>query len=485
MLSRVSEERIPYMQTNKDFEEMLTEGDEPVSEIVLPSLDELITIINEKRYADFVKTIQEVPVADIAEILDEATPQYRTKIFRLLPKELASDVFVYMDSDTQEDIIVSFSDIELATMLEDLYLDDTVDIIEEMPANVVKRIIKNSTHENRSMINQLLRYKKDSAGTIMTTEYVRFKGSMTVREALDHIRRVAIDKETIYTCYVTDPYRRLLGIVTAKDLLISPLDTELSEIMEESVVFVYTTDDREDVAKKIQKYGFLALPVVDTEQRLVGIVTVDDALDVIQEETEEDFAKMAGITPTEAPYLKTSVFSVFKSRIPWLLLLMVSATVSSTILSFFENNLASILVLFVPMLMDTGGNSGNQASVTLVRGLSLGEVKRADFLKVWWRELRVGIMCGICLGAVAFGKIMLIDRLAMQNAEVTVLVAAVVAITLSMTIIIAKLIGSTLPLIASKVGLDPAVVASPFITTSVDAISLILYYFIASPFFPK
>ncbi len=473
------------MQENKDFNEMLEDNVELTSDVILPTLDEIISLIDEKRYLDFVNTIKDVPLADIAEILDGANAVYRTKIFRLLPKELASEVFVYMDSDTQEDIIVSFSDIELATMLEDLYLDDTVDIIEEMPANVVKRIIKNSTHENRSMINQLLRYEKDSAGTIMTTEYVRFKGSMTVREALDHIRRVAIDKETIYTCYVTDPYRRLLGIVTAKDLLISSLDTELSEIMEESVIFVYTSDDREDVAKKFQKYGFLALPVVDREQRLVGIVTVDDALDVIQEETEEDFAKMAGITPTETPYLKNSVFSVFKSRIPWLLLLMVSATVSSTILSFFENNLASILVLFVPMLMDTGGNSGNQASVTLVRGLSLGEVKRSDFLKVWWRELRVGLMCGICLGVVAFGKIMLIDHLIMQNAEVTWLVALVVAMTLSMTIMIAKLIGSTLPLIASKIGLDPAVVASPFITTSVDAISLILYYFVASPFFPK
>ena len=248
---------------------------------------------------------------------------------------------------------------------------------------------------------------------------------------------------------------------------------------------LYTSDDREDVAKKFQKYGFLALPVVDKEQRLVGIVTVDDALDVIQEETEEDFAKMAGITPTETPYLKNSVFSVFKSRIPWLLLLMVSATVSSTILSFFENNLASILVLFVPMLMDTGGNSGNQASVTLVRGLSLGEVKRSDFLKVWWRELRVGLMCGLCLGVVAFCKIMLVDRFVMQNPDVTILVAFVVALTLSITIMIAKIIGSSLPLVASKIGLDPAVVASPFITTSVDAISLILYYFIASPFFPK
>ncbi|MBQ4071847.1 MAG: magnesium transporter [Clostridia bacterium] len=453
------------------------------SDELLPKLDELIALIDEKRYTEFVRIISEVPTADIAELLDEVEEAYRPRFFRLLPKEIASEVFVDIGSDAQEDIIAGFNDRELASMLEELYLDDTVDIIEEMPASVVKRIIRNSTHENRSMINQLLHYPKDSAGTIMTTEYVRFRADMTVREALDHIRSVAIDKETIYTCYVTDPYRRLLGIVTAKDLLISSLDTDLSDIMEESVIYVNTTDDKEYVAGKFEKYGFLALPVVDAEQRLVGIITVDDAIDVIKEEAEEDFAKMAGITPTETPYLKTSVISVFKSRIPWLLLLMISATVSSTILSFFERNLASILVLFVPMLMDTGGNSGNQASVTLVRGLSLGEVKRADFLKVWWRELRVGLMCGICLGVVAFGKIMLIDHLIMQNDEVSWLVALVVGVTLSITIMIAKLIGSTLPLIASKIGLDPAVVASPFITTSVDAISLILYYFIASPFF--
>ena len=455
------------------------------SDTLILRLDELVALIDEKKYQQFVQIISDAPAADIAELFYEIDKAYITRFFRLLPKEIASEVFVLMNSDSQEDIISSFTDRELALMLEELYLDDTVDIIEEMPANVVKRIIKNSTHENRSMINQLLRYPKDSAGTIMTTEYVRFKGSMTVREALDHIRHVAIDKETIYTCYVTDPYRHLEGIVTAKDLLIAPLDTELSEIMEESVIYVNTTDDKEDVANKFHKYDFLALPVVDGEHRLVGIVTVDDAMDVIKEEAEEDFAKMAGITPTETPYLKTSVFTVFKSRIPWLLLLMVSATVSSTILSFFENNLASILVLFVPMLMDTGGNSGNQASVTLVRGLSLGEVRRSDFLKVWWRELRVGVLCGLILGTVAFGKIMLVDSFIMQNPSVTWLVALVVGITLSITIMIAKFIGSTLPLIASKVGLDPAVVASPFITTSVDAISLILYYFIASPFFPK
>ncbi|MBO5945727.1 MAG: magnesium transporter [Clostridia bacterium] len=468
----------------EEKEILIDEAFEPLtSEQLIPKIDELVELIESRRYTDFVRIIADVPAADIAELFDEIEDIYRPRFFRLLPKELAAEVFVRMDSDSQENIITAFTDRELASILEELYVDDTVDIIEEMPANVVKRMIRNCSHENRSEINRLLRYPKDSAGTIMTTEYVRFKGTMTVREALDHIRRVAIDKETIYTCYVTDAERHLEGIVTAKDLLISPLDTTLVDIMEESVISVKTTDDREDVANKFHKYDFLALPVVDAEHRLVGIVTVDDAIDVIKEEVEEDFAKMAGITPTETPYLKTSVFTVFRSRIPWLLLLMVSATVSSTILSFFENNLASILVLFVPMLMDTGGNSGNQASVTLVRGLSLGEVKRSDFLRVWWREFRVGVLCGAILGTVAFGKIMLVDHLIMQNDSVTLTVAAVVGVTLSLTIIIAKFIGSTLPLIASKVGLDPAVVASPFITTSVDAISLILYYFIATPFF--
>lgn len=454
------------------------------SEELLPKLDELTALIDEKKYSEFVHIISDVPAADIAELFGELDESYHARFYRLLPKEIASEVFVLMDSDAQEAIIASFTDLELASMLEELYLDDTVDIIEEMPANVVKRIIKNSTHENRSMINRLLRYPKDSAGTIMTTEYVRFNGSMTVGEALDHVRRVAIDKETIYTCYVTDPYRRLQGIVTAKDLLISSLDTELSEIMEDSVVFVTTTDDKEDVANKFHKYDFLALPVVDAEHRLVGIVTVDDAIDVIKEEAEEDFAVMAAITPSETPYLKTSALGIFKSRIPWLLLLMVSATFSSTILSFFETALTAVFVLFVPMLMDTGGNSGSQASVTVIRGISLGEVKLSDVLRVIWKEVQVGILCGVCLGAVTFGKVLLVDRLIMGNPEVSLLVAGIVAITLALTVVIAKFIGCTLPMLAAKIGFDPAVMASPFITTIVDALSLIVYFFIASAIMP-
>ncbi|MBO5879317.1 MAG: magnesium transporter [Clostridia bacterium] len=470
----------------KNTEEIAKITEEPLDfEKNPPDISLLISMIEEKRFSDFVSEISSLAAADVAPYFDKMPKGFVTRFFRLLPKELAAEAFVLIDSDVQELIINSFNDSELSEMLSELYLDDTVDIIEEMPANVVKRILRSSSGENRREINELLGYPRDSAGTIMTTEYVRFTGDMTVEAALAHIRRVAIDKETIYTCYVTDSSRHLEGIVTAKQLLISPLETKLSEIMESSVIFSSTHDDKEEVAEKINKYGFLSLPIVDNEKRLVGIVTVDDAIEVLKEEVEEDISKMAAITPVETPYLKTPVLSVFKSRIPWLLLLMVSATVSSTILSRFEQNLASILVLFVPMLMDTGGNCGNQASVTLVRGLSLGEVKLSDFLKVWWRELRVGMLCGITLAAVAFCKIMLVDHLIMQNSEVTVVVAAVVAVTLAITIIIAKFVGSTLPIIASKIGLDPAVMASPFITTSVDALSLLVYFFIALPFFPK
>jgi len=445
--------------------------------------EEIIRLLDERRYGELIKEMAELPAVDAAEIFADVPEQHQTKFFRLLPKDTASELFVLMESDAQERIIGAFSDTELAGMLSELYLDDTVDIIEEMPANVVKKILRNSTPEDRNTINELLGYPRDSAGTVMTPEYVRLVGDMTVEAALAHLRRVAINKETIYTCYVTDKQRHLCGIVTAKDLLISPLDMQISEIMESSVIYAYTTDDKEEVARKIEKYGFLALPIVDAEKRLVGIVTVDDAIDVLSEETEEDISKMAAITPTETPYLKTSVFTIFKSRIPWLLILMVSATVSSTILSRFEARLASILVLFVPMLMDTGGNSGNQASVTLVRGLSLGTVKRSDFLAVWYKEIRVGLLSGVVLGIVAFCKIMLIDRLVMQNSEVTLVVGAVVAVTLAMTVVIAKLVGSALPILASKVGLDPAVMASPFITTTVDALSLTVYFMIASPFF--
>ena len=441
--------------------------------------ERLSLLMEEKMYREAKEALSEVAPQDIAEMFYELEEHYHSLVFRLLSKEQAAEVFVEMDAEHQEGLIERFSDRELAEILDELYIDDTVDIIEEMPANVVKRILKNSTSEDRKIINTILRYPKDSAGTVMTTEYVRFTGDMTVEEALLRIRRVAIDKETIYTCYVTDKDKRLAGIVTAKDLLISDPETPLSEIMDENVIFVHTHDDKEEVAMKLEKYDFLAMPVVDNESRLVGIVTIDDALDVLIEESEEDFAKMAAITPTETPYLKTDVFSIWKSRIPWLLILMISSTISSAILTGFESALPAVLVLFVPMIMGTGGNSGGQSSVTVTRSISLGEVEFPDIFRVFWKELRIGIMCAVTLGVVTFFKVWLIDGLLLANDAVTLTVSLTVALSLALTIIVAKIIGATLPLLAKRIGLDPAVMASPLITTLVDAISLIVYFFVA------
>lgn len=446
----------------------------------IPKADELLALIKDKRITEFREAALRIPPPDMAGLFDGVPKEERVLLYRLLPKDFAAEVFIEMSAELEEELIASFTDKELSEFLSELYLDDTVDIIEEMPAIVVKRIIKNSSGENRSLINELLRYPKDSAGTIMTPEYVKLKPEMTVKEALSHIREVAIDKETVYTCYVTDDKRRLIGLVTAKKLMLSNLDTKLSEIMEDSVIFALTTDDKETVANKFNKYGFIALPVVDNEHRLVGIVTVDDAIYVLREEAEEDFAKMAAITPAQTEYLKTPATKIFKARIPWLLLLMISATFSSAILSYFEASLIPVLVLFVPMLMDTGGNSGSQASVTAIRGLSTGEVEMSDALRVLWKEMRVGILCGVSLGVVAFGKVLLVDRLIMNNSAVTLTVAAAVALALTATIIVAKIIGSLLPLLAKRIGFDPAVMASPFITTIVDAIGLIVYFMISA-----
>ena len=440
-------------------------------------------LIESKRYAELKARLEEIPYVDIAEVFAEVEPRYHAVILRLLGKEAAADVFVELDTETQKELIESFSDRELAAILEEMYLDDTVDIIEEMPAAVVKRIIKSSSKEDREMINRLLLFDKDTAGAIMTTEYVRLIPEMTVGEALDHIKSVAIDKETIYTCYVTDKKRHLLGIVTAKDLLINDRDVTLESIMEENVVFSRTSDDKEEVALLFDRYGFLALPVVDSECRLVGIVTVDDAMDVIREETEEDFAKMAGMSPTETTYLKTSAFDFLKARLPWLLLLMFSATISSAILTIFDSfeaTLSAVLVLFVPMIMGTGGNSGGQSSVTVIRSLSLGEIEFKDLLRVMRKELTVGVLAGSVVGVATFLKVVLIDRFLLGNPAVSVTVALVVAVSLALTIIFAKLIGAALPILAKKLGFDPAVMASPFITTLVDAASLVIYFLIAA-----
>ena len=440
-------------------------------------------LIESKRYAELKARLEEIPYVDIAEVFTEVEPRYHAVILRLLGKEAAADVFVELDTETQKGLIESFSDRELAAILEEMYLDDTVDIIEEMPAAVVKRIIKSSSKEDREMINRLLLFDKDTAGAIMTTEYVRLIPEMTVGEALDHIKSVAIDKETIYTCYVTDKKRHLLGIVTAKDLLINDRDVALENIMEENVVFSRTSDDKEEVALLFDRYGFLALPVVDSECRLVGIVTVDDAMDVIREETEEDFAKMAGMSPMETTYLKTSALDFLKARLPWLLLLMFSATISSAILTIFDSfeaTLSAVLVLFVPMIMGTGGNSGGQSSVTVIRSLSLGEIEFKDLFRVMRKELTVGVLAGSVVGVATFLKVVLIDRFLLANPAVSVFVALAVAVSLALTIIFAKLIGAALPILAKKLGFDPAVMASPFITTLVDAASLVIYFLIAA-----
>jgi len=353
-----------------------------------------------------------------------------------------------------------------------------VDLLEEMPANVVKRLLAQSDSETRSYINEVLKYPKDSAGSIMTIEYVSLRASMSVEEAFDRIRRTAIDKETIYNCYVTDETNRLIGLVSAKDLMLAEKQAAVGEIMEENVIYVKTTDDKEDVARKISNYGFLAIPVVDHEMRLVGIVTVDDAMDVLQEENTEDIAKMAAITPTDKPYLKTGVFSIWKNRVPWLLVLMVSATFTGLILNTYEarlNAISAMLFACVPMIMDTGGNAGSQASVTVIRALALGELETRDILKVVWKEFRVSLLLGVTLAATCFCKLMLIDNLLFGFDGYTPARCAVVSVALMFTVTVAKLVGCMLPLIAKKCRLDPAVVASPFITTIVDAVSLVLY----------
>ena len=484
LLDELEDQSIP-----EEPEEITEEPAEPEDGAMISAeervidVDGLAELILGRKYADVRLLLDPIPAVDIADLFSELEGRLRPMLFRILPKGLAADVFVEMDSDLQRDLIVGFSDSELSSFLEELYLDDTADIIEEMPAAVVKRIIANSTPESRAALNRLMKYDGDTAGALMTTEYVRLYPDMTVGEALAHIKLVAIDKETIYTCYVTDRFRHLIGIVTARSLLLSDSELPLSEIMEENVVFARTGDDKEEVALLFDRYGFIALPVVDSETRLVGIVTVDDAIDVIREEAEEDFAKMAGITPSETTYIRSSVLSIFLSRVPWLLLLMVSATFSSTILGRFEAALPAVLLLFVPMFMDTGGNSGGQTSVTVIRALSLGEVMPRDVLRILWKELRVGLLAGASLGVVAFGKVMLVDYLIMGNPEVTVFVALAVAISLALTIVISKMIGAILPLAAKKVGFDPAVMASPFITTVVDAASLVLYFVIAANVF--
>lgn len=441
------------------------------------------TLLDNKRYAALRDILNTMNPVDIAAVFEDLQSEKTALLFRLLPKETAADSFVEMDEDTQELLIHGFSDTELKELIDEMYVDDAVDLIEEMPANVVKRILRQADPETRKEINEILKYPEDSAGSIMTTECVILRPKMTAEEAIKRIRRTGIDKETIYTCYVSDSSSTLIGIVTIKTLLLSDDDEVIENIMETNVISVNTLDDQEVVAQMFNKYNFLALPVVDKENRLVGIVTVDDAIDVMEEEATEDIQKMAAITPnTEKPYDRIGVFETYGARIPWLLILMISATFTGMIITGFEDALAGSLVLsaFIPMLMDTGGNSGSQASVTVIRALSLGEIEFKDIFKVIFKEARVALLCGITLAIANFAKIMLFDRLVLHNEGITVTVALVVCLTMVVTIFIAKLVGCTLPMIAKKLGFDPAVMASPFITTIVDAISLIVYFGIAT-----
>jgi len=438
-------------------------------------LEEIQELLNSKNFIKLRALFSEINCVDIAIILEELSKEQLILAFRLLPKETAAETFVELDSETQELLIAAFNDRELKEIIDELYVDDTVDIIEEMPANVVKRILINTDSETRKAINEILKYPDDSAGSIMTTEYVDLKQHMTVADAFERIRKTGVDKETIYTCYVTDYNRKLLGLVTVKDLLLAAYTDIIGDIMEKNIIYAETIEDKEIVAHKFDKYDFLAIPVVDKEQRLVGIVTIDDAVDVIQEENTEDIEKMAAITPSDKPYLKTSVFELWKNRIPWLLLLMLSASFTTMIMRSFENSLASqvILASFIPMLMGTGGNSGSQASVTIIRGLSLGEIEFSDLLITIWKETRVAILCGLTLAVASFFKVIWLD-----GASITV--SLVVSLTILLTVLTAKITGSVLPILASKLGFDPAVMANPFITTIVDALSLVIYFNIAS-----
>ena len=441
----------------------------------------LLKMLEEKKYAALRDILLVMNPSDIAALFDGLEEGRIPLLFRLLPKEMAAETFVEMEPEAQELLIRSFSDNELKEIVDELYVDDAADLVEEMPANVVRRILQQADPEMRRSINQILRYPEYSAGSLMTTEYVSLRPDMTVEEAILRIRRQGVDKETIYTCYVTRD-RHLLGLVTVKDLLLADDDeTKIEDIMLTNLISVTTHTDQEEVARMFSKYNFLALPVVDKENRMVGIVTFDDAMDVIEEEVTEDIELMGGMLPSEKTYLRSSTFELFKNRIPWLMLLMVSATFTGLIITAFEGALAAQVALtaFIPMLMGTGGNSGSQSSVTVIRALSLDELDLRDLGRVIWKELRTALLCGIALAVVCFGKIWLIDRLLMGNESITLLIDVVVCLALLVTVVFAKVVGGTLPLIAKALKLDPAVMASPFITTIVDALSLLVYFLFA------
>ncbi|MBE5922688.1 MAG: magnesium transporter [Lachnospiraceae bacterium] len=434
-------------------------------------VEKILELIEEKKFASVRQEISEWNEADIADLLEELPEEEQVKIFRLLPKDMAADVFSFLSIETEQNIITSLTDRETNNIIENLYADDAADLLEEMPANVVRRILANASPETRRDINHLLQYPEDSAGSLMTVEYTALKEEWSAAQALAEIRKNGINNETINICYVLASSRKLVGIVSLRDLLFSEPDALVKEFMEDRPITVSTLDDQEQVAQNFQKYGFTVMPVVDSENRLVGIITVDDIVEIIEQEATEDMEKMAAIVPTDKPYMKTGVFETMRKRVPWLLLLMISATFTGMIITSFELKLAQCVVLtaYIPMLMDTGGNAGGQASVTIIRGLSLNEIEYRDVIKVIWKEIRVAFLCGVILAGANFVKMLLLDRLQLM-------VALVICLTLVVTVFFAKLVGCTLPILAKRIGFDPAVMASPFITTIVDAISLVVYF---------
>lgn len=438
-------------------------------------LEVLKEYLDKKQYVKMREWMSELNVADIAVMIEELEEEEMLKVFRILPKDMAADIFSYLPIEVEQYIITSLSEREAARIIDNLMADDAADFLEEMPANIVKKLLINASPETRRDINHLLRYPEDSAGSIMTVEFVDLKESQTVTQAIERIRKLGVDSETINICYVLDNQRKLKGTIALRYLLLTNPDNKIGDIMHENVISIHTLMDQEEVARQFQKYDFTAMPVVDNEERLVGIITVDDVVDILQEEATEDIEKMAAIVPSDKPYMKTGVFEIWKKRIPWLLFLMISATFTGKIIASFEEALSVYVVLttFIPMLMDTGGNAGGQASVTIIRGLSLKEIEFSDYLKVLWKEMRVAVLCGLTLAAANFLKLMFIDR-------VSLMVSAVVCLTLVIAVFLAKVVGSMLPMAAKKLGFDPAVMASPFITTIVDALSLLVYFRIAT-----
>ena len=464
-------------------EKELLEQDEGLDyeTLVEKQADQLTELLDRHDMKELQRRMEELNEFDVAEFLSEIDDNRMPMVFRLLSKETAADVFANFEAPEQERIINSITDSELAGIMEELYVDDAVDIVEELPANVVRRVMRAATPQTRNLINQYLRYPENSAGSIMTAEFVDLKKYMNVKESIARIRRIGEDRETIYVCFVIAADRRLEGIVTVKDLLLADDDTVIEDLMETNVVFASTTEDQESVSEKFSDYDLMALPVVDNEGRLVGIVTVDDVMDVMEQEATEDIEKLAGMLPSDKPYSRTGIVEIWKNRIPWLMFLMLSATFTSMILTSFEDMLAvqAGLVAFIPMLMGTGGNSGAQASTAVIRALSLGDIEPRDVLSVVWRELRVAFLCGVALAAVNFGKMLLLDGMLLHNDAVTVPVAATVSMSIVFIVLFAKSVGSILPILAEKLGVDPAVMANPLISTVTDAVSLLIYIYVA------